>query len=69
MAIHDEPAAIGTATLPERLPAGLLAWLLAAIERRRQRRALAALDDRLLADIGLTRDAACREAEKPFWRV
>ena len=33
----------------------------------RQRRALAALDDRALADIGLTRDAAESEARRPFW--
>jgi uncharacterized protein YjiS (DUF1127 family) len=29
---------------------------------------LADLDDRLLADIGLTRDACRHECEKPFWR-
>ena len=40
------------------------------IERRRQRQALgeiAELDDHLLADIGLSQDAARREASKPFW--
>jgi uncharacterized protein YjiS (DUF1127 family) len=36
-------------------------------ERWRQRRALAALDDRLLGDIGLTRADVAREAAKPFW--
>jgi len=36
--------------------------------RRRQRLDLDELDDRLLSDIGLTREAARREAEKPFWR-
>jgi uncharacterized protein YjiS (DUF1127 family) len=39
------------------------AWL----ERSRQRRALAELDDRLLRDIGLTRSQAQSEAAKPFW--
>jgi uncharacterized protein YjiS (DUF1127 family) len=38
------------------------------IERSRQRRALAELDDRLLRDIGLTRDEARRECANPFWR-
>ncbi|HYH39601.1 MAG TPA: DUF1127 domain-containing protein [Azospirillum sp.] len=37
-------------------------------ERRRQRRALEALPDHLLHDIGISRaDAGC-EADKPFWR-
>jgi uncharacterized protein YjiS (DUF1127 family) len=46
----------------------LVAWLQAAHERRRQRRALADLDDRSLRDIGLSRHQAEREAAKPFWR-
>jgi uncharacterized protein YjiS (DUF1127 family) len=37
-------------------------------ELRRQRRALATLDGRLLTDIGLSPDQARREAAKPFWR-
>ena len=36
--------------------------------RRAQRRALGELDDRLLADIGLSRTDAVAEARKPFWR-
>jgi uncharacterized protein YjiS (DUF1127 family) len=36
--------------------------------RRRDRRALAALDPHLLRDIGLNEDQAAREAGKPFWR-
>jgi uncharacterized protein YjiS (DUF1127 family) len=43
--------------------------VLASSERRRQRHALAALDDHLLRDIGLTRSAIRAEASKPFWRV
>ena len=39
------------------------------LERRRQRRALLALDDKLLKDIGLGPSDAWREAHKPFWRV
>lgn len=38
------------------------------IERVRQRRALAGLDDAMLRDIGITRVEAARECEKPFWR-
>ena len=38
----------------------LFVYLLTLRERARQRRALAALDDRLLDDIGLTRDQAAR---------
>jgi uncharacterized protein YjiS (DUF1127 family) len=36
--------------------------------RQRQRRALLELDDRLLCDIGVTREQALQEASKPFWR-
>jgi uncharacterized protein YjiS (DUF1127 family) len=38
------------------------------MERSRQRRALSELDDRLLRDIGLTRDEARREGANPFWK-
>lgn len=37
-------------------------------ERRRQRRALLSLDDRILKDIGLTRADVWLEARKPPWR-
>ncbi|MDQ2101745.1 DUF1127 domain-containing protein [Azospirillum isscasi] len=37
-------------------------------ERRRQRRALEALPDHLLQDIGLSRADAATEADKPFWQ-
>ena len=38
------------------------------LETARQRRTLAALDDYVLRDIGITRLEAVREAEKPFWK-
>lgn len=41
-----------------------IGWL----ERYRQRRALQALPDHLLHDIGISRIDAEREADKPFWR-
>ena len=37
-------------------------------ERARQRRVLAAMDDHLLKDIGLTRIDVDQETGKPFWR-
>jgi uncharacterized protein YjiS (DUF1127 family) len=46
----------------------LLAWFAACAERRRQRRVLADLEDRLLDDIGRTRAEAQAEARRPFWR-
>jgi uncharacterized protein YjiS (DUF1127 family) len=39
-----------------------------ALERRRQRLALLGLDDWMLKDIGVTRDQALKEGQKPFWR-
>jgi uncharacterized protein YjiS (DUF1127 family) len=40
------------------------------VERRRQRERLAELaqDEHLLKDVGLTREQALYEGEKPFWR-
>lgn len=46
-----------------------LRWLCRAMARQRQRRALAKLDERMLRDIGLTRDQAQAEARKPFWKA
>jgi uncharacterized protein YjiS (DUF1127 family) len=46
-------------------------WVALAIrcrERRRQRRALLELDDRILADIGITKSQAIEEGTKPFWK-
>ena len=43
----------------------LLTWQ----ERATQRHALAALEARMLRDMGLTRADAWREAAKPFWRA
>ena len=42
--------------------------LLRLEDRRRQRLALAEMDDRLLADIGVSRAQALREAGKPCWQ-
>ncbi|MBM3599115.1 MAG: DUF1127 domain-containing protein [Alphaproteobacteria bacterium] len=42
----------------------LLNWQERAVGRRQ----LAEMDDRMLRDIGLTRDDIAMECEKPFWR-
>jgi uncharacterized protein YjiS (DUF1127 family) len=54
----------------EPLPPLLAGLMLIArwIERSRQRRLLATLDDHTLRDIGITRVEAERECEKPFWQ-
>jgi uncharacterized protein YjiS (DUF1127 family) len=58
---HATPAA-SSAAAP-----GLFGRLRRAAALTRQRRALAALDDALLRDIGLTRCEALGEAARPFW--
>jgi uncharacterized protein YjiS (DUF1127 family) len=45
-----------------------LLWCAWCLARSRQRQALAELDDRLLKDIGKTRQEAMAEAAKPFWK-
>lgn len=54
--------------LPPRTPvARLCDTLLEWVDRRRERRHLAHLDDRMLADIGLSRADAWAEQSKRFW--
>lgn len=43
--------------------------LLRRLDCGRSRRRLADLDDHILRDIGLTRDQALQEAERPIWDV
>ncbi|PTQ75496.1 DUF1127 domain-containing protein [Celeribacter persicus] len=45
----------------------LFSRFMAAREIARQRRALAALDDALLDDIGLTREEVRAESQRPVW--
>ena len=58
----------GTSASCGSLAAFLLRHILTWLERSRQRRALAAFDDWLLKDIGLSRGDAMRECDKPFWQ-
>ena len=44
----------------------VIGWCRAALGRRRQRIALAALNDDLLRDIGVTREEARMESAKPL---
>jgi uncharacterized protein YjiS (DUF1127 family) len=53
------------ASLAVRIADTLGEWL----RRARSRRLLAQMDERMLHDIGLTRDAALSEGDKPFWRA
>jgi len=46
----------------------LLVRLREAFAHRRQRDALAALDGRLLDDVGVSREDAAREISKPIWK-
>ena len=48
-------------------------WMVAlachrALKRRQERHALRELDDQRLADLGISREAANREADKWFWQ-
>lgn len=45
-----------------------LCWCAWCLARSRQQQALAQLDDRLLKDIGKTRQRTIDEAAKPFWK-
>lgn len=56
-------------TEPEDLLIRLIDWLADAMERSRQRRALGALNEYQLHDIGLSRADVAGETAKPFWRV
>ena len=51
-----------------RLIVGAVDRLLIWYDRSRERRALLALDDHLLRDIGLSQGEVWREGQKPFWR-
>lgn len=63
---------VDTCAAKKRAKAGVkrvLSMVHAARARTRQRRQLAALDERMLLDIGVDRDAVRRETAKPGWRA
>ena len=67
--IHGVPAAApGTSGILATI-GGFVFRMQAALVTRRQRRALLALDDRMLADIGLSRSQAYGEATRPMFEL
>jgi uncharacterized protein YjiS (DUF1127 family) len=64
-AVAAAPAPSARASVAIRLADSLAEWL----QRARSRRVLAQMDERMLHDIGITRDTALSEHEKPFWRA
>jgi uncharacterized protein YjiS (DUF1127 family) len=62
------PALFGRMVAREGSAGPLMGVLLAWQERAGQRRRLAEMEDRLLADMGFGRAEAFAEAAKPFWR-
>jgi uncharacterized protein YjiS (DUF1127 family) len=63
------PAEKAARSLAWRTPRAVLAWFARAYARHLQRRALAELDNRLLADIRVTPAQARRESSRPPWRA
>lgn len=59
---------VGPGEAASRLVRNVFSRLDAAYDRYRQRRALLALDDARLADIGISRKAALAEGKLPIWR-
>ena len=69
MSTRANAAAPTAACTDAAAPASLLGRISKALTVRRERRALMALDDRMLADVGLSRADAYREAHRPFLDV
>jgi len=65
MALPARPGGVSLARRLARASRVIFVWR----DRARERHDLAGLNDRLLRDIGLSRMAAWREAQKPFWRA
>jgi uncharacterized protein YjiS (DUF1127 family) len=61
MTFHIDAPALPRSCAPRRNMLGLM------LDVYRQRRALLRLDEAALADLGITRGEALREATRPFW--
>jgi uncharacterized protein YjiS (DUF1127 family) len=62
LAPHHDDLASGSISFAARAAS----WVRAALKARRQRQQLLALDDRMLADIGVSRADAYREATRGY---
>lgn len=66
------PTTGAAAPLPATASLSLLARIVVALlqwqDRVRSRHHLAGMDERMLRDVGLTRDAVAREVQKTFWQ-
>jgi uncharacterized protein YjiS (DUF1127 family) len=69
--VVPDRSAAGAAGQPAERLRSALSWVILTLMRwqelARQRRALAAMNDHMLKDLGLTRANALREAGRPFW--
>jgi uncharacterized protein YjiS (DUF1127 family) len=69
--VVPDRSAAGAAGQPAERLRSALSWVILTLMRwqelARQRRALAAMNDHMLKDLGLTRADALREAGRPFW--
>lgn len=63
-----QPAEFTPLPIPSAWPLRLLATLLLWHQRARTRHQLAQLDERLLADAGITTGERAAELARPFWR-
>ncbi len=62
-------SAPATRYVPSHNQRGVVARLLALLSLDAERHSLRSLDDHLLDDIGVSRSAAEKEANRPFWDV
>lgn len=67
--VHEDKVKHRRDRVLHRLWARMISELSEWRRRSRDRRALAAMSDRSLRDIGVTRYDAAYEARKPFWRA